>query len=313
MDLDLNFELELDITLKLRLIGLLGRGFGLKFGIIIDVIHSFSSTPFMQSNTNFLQQVFEYRLLSEEKEKLGTGKKGSTNGEFNFPEGITFDSKNQRVIVSDRDNHRLRMFNRHDLTHHLSVGSKGTNLGQFNYPSGLCIQPFYAIGRTGQSSDAKGKFNRPVGVCCSPDGSFSVAEHGNHRVQRFDASGRFLNTFGSEGKNEDQFQYPQDICHLHHHFAPLSSASSLLLVTDYNNNRLSIWSADGHQHIANIQTKDHPHGVCVDLNGFVNVPCSSSHVVCIYDPRKSYQLLQTLGDEDGSAPGQFNWPTGMCG
>ena len=153
-----------------------------------------------------------------EQLRLGNGNKGSAN-EFNRPWGITFDSKNQRVIVSDQCNHRLQFFNRHDLTHLLSVGSKGTNLGQFNYPAGLCIQPFtnhlllcdysnnrmqmwsaaaddddkiqpiYAIGRTGQPSNAKGKFNRPIGVCCSPDGSFSIADHFNHRVQRFDASG----------------------------------------------------------------------------------------------------------------------------
>ena len=46
---------------------------------------------------------------------------------------------------------------------------------------------------------------------------------------------------------------------------------------------------------------------------FVNVSCAWPHVVCIYDPRKSFQLLQTLGDDRyGSAPGQFNIPTGMC-
>ena len=268
--------------------------------------------------------------------RLGTGSKGSANGEFNQPWGITFDSKNQQIIVSDDANHRLQFFNQHDLTHLLSVGSYGTKLGQFNYNRGLCIQPFtnhllvcdsdnhrvqvwsvdddkvqpiYSFGRTGQSSHAKGEFNEPIGVCCSPDGSFSVADYSN-RVQRFDASGRFLNTFGSQGKNEVQFQNPFDVCHLHHHFAPSSSASSLLLVTDYINSLLSIWSADG-QHITNIQMKGHPCGVCVDLNGFVNVSCYSSHV-CIYDPRKSYQLLQTLGDRYGSAPGQFNCPTGMC-
>ena len=272
--------------------------------------------------------------------RLGTGKKGSANGEFYYPWGIIFDSKNQRVIVADQYNHRLQFFTRYDLTHHLSVGSKGTNLGQFQYPHGLCIQPFtnhllicdsynhrmqvwsadedkvqpiYSIGRTGHSSDAKGEFNHPFGVCCSPDGSFSVADFSNHRVQRFDASGRFLTTFGSEGNNEDQFQIPFDICHLHYHFAPSSSASSLLLVTDYSNKHLSIWSAEGHQHITNIQMNGHPRGVCVDLNGFVNVSCSSPHVVCIFDPRKSFQLLQTLGDGlQRPAPGQFNYPAGMC-
>ena len=82
---------------------------------------------------------------------------------------------------------------------------------------------------------------------------------------------------------------------------------------DHNNTRLSIWSGDGHQHITNIQMNGYPRGVCVDLNGFVNVSCFSSHVVYVYDPRKSYQLLQTLGvGKRGSAPGQFNYPTGMC-
>ena len=85
-------------------------------------------------------------------------------------------------------------------------------------------------------------------------------------------------------------------------------------MTDYYNNRLSIWSGDGHQRITNIKMKGLPRGVCVDLNGFVNVSCNSPNVVCIYDPRKSYQLLQTLGDGDGfgSAPGQFNFPRDLC-
>ena len=287
----------------------------------------------------FNQQPFTQRPLNQQL-RLGTGQEGSANGEFNSPCGITFDSKNQRVIVSDSDNHRLQFFNQHDLTHLLTVGSIGTNLGQFKYPAGLCIQPstnhllicdeinhrvqvwsaddddkvqpIYSIGRIGQSSDAKGEFNRPSGICCSPDGSFSVAEWSNNRVQRFDASGRFLTTFGCQGKNEDQFQIPIDVCHLHHHFAPSSSASSLLLVIDCDNNCLSIWSADSHQHITNIQMKGDPRGVCVDLNGFVNVSCDSPSFVCIYDPRKSYQLLQTLGDQAGSAPGQFNYPTDIC-
>ena len=41
--------------------------------------------------------------------------------------------------------------------------------------------------------------------------------------------------------------------------------------------------------------------------------CYLPSIVFIYDPRKSYQLLQTLGDvQQGSAPGQFYRPAGMC-
>ena len=122
-----------------------------------------------------------------------------------------------------------------------------------------------------------------------------------------------------EEKNKNNIAKLRSSCHivvsdhLHHHFAPSSSASSLFLVTDNNNKRLSIWGADGHQHITNIKMMGYPRGVCIDLNGYLNVSCELPHVVCIYDPRKSYQLLQTLGDDkQGSAPGQFDNPIGMC-
>ena len=100
---------------------------------------SFSSQSQPQHQSN--QQPFTQRLVNQQL-RLGTGQEGSANGEFNGPWGITFDFKNQQVIVSDYGNNRLQFFNRHDLTHLLTVGSKGTNLGQFNYPLGLCIQPF---------------------------------------------------------------------------------------------------------------------------------------------------------------------------
>ena len=55
------------------------------------------------------------------------------------------------------------------------------------------------------------------------------------------------------------------------------------------------------------------HGVCVNLKGFVYVSGGGSHVVKIYDPRRNGAdaLLQTLGGA-GDAPGQFNYPAGMC-
>ena len=193
-----------------------------------------------------------------------------------------------QLLVCDYDNHRMQILSAIDE-----------------------VQPVYAIGEAGHKSNTKGAFNRPLGVCCSPDGSFAVADCGNHRVQRFDAGGRFLTTFGSYGDNEDQFNRPYDICALHHHFTPSSSASSLLLVTDRKNHRLSIWSSGDSQHIASNQVIGCPRGVCVDLNGYVYVSVES-HIIYVFDPRKSNRL-QTLGDyQAGSAPGQLSYPAGMC-
>ncbi len=56
--------------------------------------------------------------------------------EFNRPWGIAFDRKHQKIIVFDRENHRVQYFNRPDLKHLASVGSKGNQKSQFNIPTG---------------------------------------------------------------------------------------------------------------------------------------------------------------------------------
>lgn len=139
-----------------------------------------------------------------------------------------------------------------------------------------------------------------------------VADTHNHRVQMLDPSGRFLRQFGCYGQEPQQFDQPCDVAFLHPRFAPSSSASSLLLVTDYDNQRLSLWNGDGSQHLQIIPFDSSARGVCVDLNGFI---CTSlnSHKIEIRDPRKDFAILQALGSGSGSsAPGEFNFPTGMC-
>jgi len=245
------------------------------------------------------------------------------------PSGIIFDSINQQIIVSDTHNNRLRFFNRHDLSRirFLIVGGS-----QLDGPTGLAIQsqtnhlvvcdtinyrlqmlsslssslkshryqPLYAIGSEGQ---ADGKFHLPLGVCCSPKGEMMVADTHNHRIQIFDPAGRFLTTFGTGGYDDAQLNHPVALCYLSRHFAPSSSASSLLLVIDHGNNRVSVWSGDNGrpQHIFNLKCNHYTQGVCIDMNGLIYV---SSWPVCIYDPRKNYTMLQQLNG--------FNKPAGLC-
>ncbi len=226
---------------------------------------------------------------------LGNGRADNAAGQFNGPWGIAFDRKHQTIVVSDCDNHRVQYFNRPDLNHLASVGSQGKQKGQFNSPRGLCIQPttnhllvcehynhrvqilsneegqpLYMIG-SGQRSQANGEFVSPLGVCCAPDGSIVVADAHNHRVQLLDAGGRFVHSFGNEGSGPQQLNLSFDLCYLAPPFSPSSSASALLLVADCNNQRHSIWSADGRQPISQIPVVDYARGVCVDLNGLVYV------------------------------------------
>jgi sugar lactone lactonase YvrE len=82
-------------------------------------------------------------------------------------------------------------------------------------------------------------------------------------------------------------------------------------VADSNNSRVTAWSADGLQAISQIDCGYYVNGVCVDLNGLLYA--SVGDTVKIYDPRRNgAPLLQTLGGKKGDAPGQFNYPAGMC-
>jgi DNA-binding beta-propeller fold protein YncE/4-amino-4-deoxy-L-arabinose transferase-like glycosyltransferase len=59
-----------------------------------------------------------------------------------------------------------------------------------------------ALGKEG------GQFDRPQDVAVSPSGDVYVVDTGNYRVQRFDATGRFLDAWGSRGEGPGRFLEP---------------------------------------------------------------------------------------------------------
>ena len=50
----------------------------------------------------------------------------------------------------------------------------------------------------GGKGSGDGQFMNPVGIAIDSNGRFIVADTGNHRVQVFDSTGKFLFKFGSE-------------------------------------------------------------------------------------------------------------------
>ena len=100
------------------------------------------------------------------------GQRGSKEGEFNFPHGVTL--YDNQVYVCDRDNHRIQVFDL-DLNFIRSIGSHGRGRGEFYAPRDV-------------------KFDSA--------GNMYVAEYGNERVQVMDINGRFIRAFGQEGKGK---------------------------------------------------------------------------------------------------------------
>ena len=59
-----------------------------------------------------------------------------------------------------------------------------------------------------------------------------VCDAGNHRVQLFELSGKFVTKFGSKGSDNGEFKYPESAALL---------SNGTIVVVDSNNNRLQVF------------------------------------------------------------------------
>ena len=119
------------------------------------------------------------------------GRRGSKEGEFDDPRGVTL--YDNQVYVCDSDNHRIQVFDL-DLNFVRSIGSHGKG---------------------------RGEFGKPYDVQFDPAGNMYVAEWGNGRVQVMDTSGQFIRSFGQEGEGKlrgpsglhiaDKYVYVSDV------------------------------------------------------------------------------------------------------
>ena len=113
------------------------------------------------------------------------GQPGKGEGEFRLPHGLTIDSRG-RVIVCDRENERLQVFDARGRFLELWHGS------QIGKPYGIA-----------NSADG--------GVLVIDGGSPSLKPQLRGKAVELDAAGRVIDTFGSFGKEPGQFQLGHDI------------------------------------------------------------------------------------------------------
>ena len=159
------------------------------------------------------------------------GDAGSGEGQFNTPHGIAVDSDSD-VYIADTLNHRIQKFDSNGSFiekwgSYCDVEAEGLDDcdGKFNYPSGIDvdsdgnvyvadylnnrIQKFNLEGEfldkwgsfcdvVDEGSDGcNGQFNHPSGLAVDSDGYVYVADYLNHRIQKFNLEGEFLDKWGS--------------------------------------------------------------------------------------------------------------------
>ena len=131
-----------------------------------------------------------------------------------------------------------------------------------------------------------------------------VADHGNARIQVFDADGNLLHRWGTPGSGDGQFSGGRAIA---------IGESGYVYVAESGNNRVQVFDADGNFPRKWGTPGDGdgqllgPDGIVVD-NGMVYVADSGNHRIQVFDANGNF--LRKWGTE-GAGDGQFNEPKGI--
>ncbi len=134
-----------------------------------------------------------------------------------------------------------------------------------------------------------GTFREPWGIAVAPDGSVFVADTWNHRIQHFNAAGKFINTWGYFGQAEqpDAFWGPRDVA---------VSTKGQVFVTDTGNKRVVVFDMQGN-YITQFGTAgmergmlDEPVGIAVDADGNVYVADTWNQRIQVFSPDESGSL-----------------------
>jgi DNA-binding beta-propeller fold protein YncE len=120
------------------------------------------------------------KVFDREGRQLFTiGKRGSDNGEFNFPSYLALD-RNGRLYVVDSFNFRIQIFD-----------------AEGNY-----------INKFGRLGDSSGFFSRPGGIGVDSEGHIYVVDSAFNNFQIFDNAGKLLLWVGNAGGKPGEFYLP---------------------------------------------------------------------------------------------------------
>ena len=208
---------------------------------------------------DFESDPYESNMLSYKPDGF-ISMSGSAPGDLNAPRGIDIASDGT-IYVADSKNHRIQIFSKNGLL--LNTWGNYANILEGDAPGGT--------------------FNEPWDVVVAQDGSVFVADTFNHRIQKFDDSGKFINMWGNfaQGDSPESFWGPRGIA---------LDQKGNVFVTDTGNKRVVIFDSD-----LNYLTQfggggfeagqfDEPVGITINSSGQIIVADTWNRRVQIFQP-----------------------------
>ncbi|MCP4726714.1 MAG: 6-bladed beta-propeller [bacterium] len=99
----------------------------------------------------------------------------------------------------------------------------------------VSIEPVKTIG-VFEGNDDNYSFYIPSDIAVDSDGNIYVLDSGNHRIQKYDADGRFLTTLGEEGQGPAEYKMPLSLD---------IDENNRLIVSDQGNIRIQVIDPQG--------------------------------------------------------------------
>jgi DNA-binding beta-propeller fold protein YncE len=152
---------------------------------------------------------------------------GSAQGEFVGPWGIAINQVNGNVYVTDQGNSRIEEFSASG--NFLQTMGWGVTDGknEFEICTSYC--------RAGIAGSGPGQFNVLAGVAVDASGNVWAVDYGDDRIEEFNEKGTYVQSFGTKGKGEVEFEGPLNV----------AFSGGKLYVTDYGNDRVQELSTAG--------------------------------------------------------------------
>ena len=171
------------------------------------------------------------------------GRKGSGDGQFSYPSGISI--KGDVLYVADTCNHRVQ---------------KLTSSGKF-------------LHMFGQQGSGQGQLNRPVAVIIDSNNKLIVSDFNNHRIQIFNENGGWLLTIDGKDSGNHSFQYPWGLA---------LDPQGNIHVAALGSKTIKVFTKEG-VYVRMYGDPNGPIGIAIDDEGYSLVSEYSGNCLSIYD------------------------------